>query len=55
MTYFCGLYLVVDVNSPDLPIAAAGRVQSGVTMVTGSRKGFLVVELQHTLGQKSLS
>lgn len=48
----CGFYLIVDVNSPT---AATGRVQSWVTMVTGSRKGLLVVELQHTLGEKSLS
>lgn len=51
----CGLYLTVDVNGPNLPTAATGRVQSWVTMVTGGRKAFLVVELQHTLGEKSLS
>lgn len=51
----CGSYLIVDVDSPDLPSAATGRVQARVTMVTGGRKGFLVVELQHTLGEESLS
>lgn len=49
----CGLYLTVDVNSPNLPAAPTGRVHSWVTMVTG--EAFLVVELQHTLGEKSLS
>lgn len=53
------VYLVVDVNSPsDLPTAARDwfpKSQPLVTMVTSCCIGILVVELQSTLGQKSLS
>lgn len=50
------MYLVVDVNgSSNLPAAARDRLQPLVVMVTSCCIGILVVELQSTLGQKSLS
>lgn len=50
------MYLVVDMNSSsDLPTAAHNRFQTLVAMVTSCCIDFLVVELQSTLGQKSLS
>lgn len=50
------MYLVVDVNSSsNLPTAARDRLQPLVIMVTSCCIGILVVELQSTLGQKSLS
>lgn len=50
-----GLYLIVDVNSPNLSTPANGCVQPWVAMVTSTCIDILVVELQHTLGEKSLS
>lgn len=48
-------YLIVDVNrSSNLPTAACDRFQPLVIMVTSCCIGVLVVELQSTLGQKSL-
>lgn len=53
------VYLIVAVNGPsDLPASAHGgfsKCQPVVVMVTSCCIGILVVELQHALGQKSLS
>lgn len=50
-----GLYLIVDMNSPNLSTPPKGCVQSWVAMVPSGCIGILVVELQRTLGEKSLS
>lgn len=50
------MYLIIDVNSSaNLPATACDRFQPLVTMITSCCIGVLVVELQSTLGQKSLS